>query len=59
MERRNEKDDEAESFLTQISNRTTFTNKPYQILPNETLHQFYTQDPKLHKNILKDPIQLY
>ena len=58
MECRNEKDDEAEPLLTQISNRTTFTNTPYQILPNETL-QFYTQDPKLHKNILKDPLQLY
>ena len=36
-----------------ISNRTTFTNTPYQILPNEKLHQFYTEDPKLHKNILR------
>ena len=59
MERRNEKDDEVEPLLTQISNRTTFTNTPYQILPNETLHQFYTKDPKLHKNIIKDHIQLY
>ena len=37
------KDDEAEPLLTQISNRTTFTKTPYQILPNETLHQFYTK----------------
>ena len=59
MERRNETDDEAEPLLTQISNRTTFANTPYQIPPNETLHQFYTQDRKLHKNILKDPVQLY
>ena len=49
----NEKDDEAEPLLAQISNRTTFTNTSYQILLNETLHQFYTQYPKLHKNILK------
>ena len=25
----------------------------------DTLHQFYTQDPKLHKTILKDPLQQY
>ena len=38
MERCNEKDDEVEPLLTQISSRTTFTNTPFQILTNETFH---------------------
>ena len=58
MERCNEKDHEVESLLTQIFNRTIFTNTPYQILTCETFRQFYTQDLKLHKNFLKNPKQL-
>ena len=43
MERYNEKGHEVEPLLTQISNRATFTNTPYQIPTNQTFRQFYTQ----------------